>query len=142
MVQHTGDGYLATFDGPTQAIRCAEALRAEVETLGIEIRAAIHTGECELLDADIGGIAVHIAARILGQAVPATSWSRAPCVIWSSARARVLTIAAASSCVACPAPGNCWRSIATARGRDRPRRNWCQRPPPALRPRCAARTAP
>jgi pimeloyl-ACP methyl ester carboxylesterase/class 3 adenylate cyclase len=68
VVQHTGDGYLATFDGPTQAIRCAEALRAEVETLGIEIRAGIHTGECELLDADIGGIAVHIAARILGWA--------------------------------------------------------------------------
>jgi pimeloyl-ACP methyl ester carboxylesterase len=68
VVQHTGDGYLATFDGPTQAIRCAEALRAEVETLSIEIRAGIHTGECELLDGDIGGIAVHIAARILGQA--------------------------------------------------------------------------
>ena len=68
VVQHTGDGYLATFDGPTQAIRCAEALRADVETLGIEIRAGIHTGECELLDTDIGGIAVHIAARILGQA--------------------------------------------------------------------------
>ena len=64
----TGDGHLATFDGPTQAIRCAEALRADAETLGIEIRAGIHTGECELLDNDIGGIAVHIAARILGQA--------------------------------------------------------------------------
>jgi pimeloyl-ACP methyl ester carboxylesterase/class 3 adenylate cyclase len=68
VVKSTGDGHLATFDGPTQAIRCAEALRAEAETLGIEIRAAIHTGECELLDADIGGIAVHIAARILGHA--------------------------------------------------------------------------
>ena len=68
VVKSTGDGYLATFEGPTQAIRCAEALRAEAETLGIEIRAGIHTGECELLDADIGGIAVHIAARICGQA--------------------------------------------------------------------------
>jgi len=68
VVKSTGDGYLATFDGPTQAIRCAEALRADAETLGIEIRAGIHTGECELLDNDIGGIAVHIAARILGQA--------------------------------------------------------------------------
>ena len=68
VVKSTGDGHLATFDGPTQAIRCAEALRAEAETLGIEIRAGIHTGECELLEADIGGIAVHIAARILGQA--------------------------------------------------------------------------
>jgi pimeloyl-ACP methyl ester carboxylesterase len=68
VVKSTGDGHLATFDGPTQAIRCAEALRAEAETLGIEIRAGIHTGECELLDSDIGGIAVHIGARILGQA--------------------------------------------------------------------------
>ncbi len=68
VVKSTGDGHLATFDGPTQAIRCAEALRADAEGLGIEIRAGIHTGECELLDADIGGIAVHIAARICGQA--------------------------------------------------------------------------
>jgi class 3 adenylate cyclase len=68
VVKSTGDGHLATFDGPTQAIRCAEALRADAETLGIEIRAGIHSGECELLDTDIGGIAVHIAARILGQA--------------------------------------------------------------------------
>ena len=68
VVKSTGDGHLATFDGPTQAIRCAEALRTEAETLGIEIRVGIHTGECELLDADIGGLAVHIAARILGQA--------------------------------------------------------------------------
>ncbi len=68
VVKSTGDGHLATFDGPTQAIRCAEALRADTETLGIQIRAGIHTGECELLDNDIGGIAVHIAARILSQA--------------------------------------------------------------------------
>ena len=68
VVKSTGDGHLATFDGPTQAIHCAEALRAGAETLGIRIRSGIHTGECELLDADIGGIAVHVAARILGQA--------------------------------------------------------------------------
>jgi pimeloyl-ACP methyl ester carboxylesterase len=68
VVKSTGDGHLATFDGPTQAIRCAEALRADAETLGIRIRSAIHTGECELLDADIGGIAVHVAARILEHA--------------------------------------------------------------------------
>jgi class 3 adenylate cyclase len=68
VVKSTGDGHLITFDGPTQAIRCAEALRADAETLGIQIRAGIHTGECELLDGDIGGLAVHIAARILGQA--------------------------------------------------------------------------
>jgi class 3 adenylate cyclase len=68
VVKSTGDGHLTTFDGPTQAIRCAEALRTDAETLGIQIRAGIHTGECELLDTDIGGLAVHIAARILGQA--------------------------------------------------------------------------
>jgi pimeloyl-ACP methyl ester carboxylesterase len=68
VVKSTGDGHLTTFDGPTQAIRCAEALRADAETLGIEIRAGIHTGECEMLGTDIGGIAVHIAARICGQA--------------------------------------------------------------------------
>ena len=68
VVKSTGDGHLATFDGPTQAIRCAEALRADAEALGIQIRAGIHTGECELMDSDIGGLAVHIAARILGQA--------------------------------------------------------------------------
>jgi class 3 adenylate cyclase len=68
VVESTGDGHLITFDGPTQAIRCAEALRADAETAGIEIRAGIHTGECELRDKDIGGIAVHIAARIMGHA--------------------------------------------------------------------------
>jgi pimeloyl-ACP methyl ester carboxylesterase len=68
LVKSTGDGHLTTFDGPTQAIRCAEALCAGAEELGIEIRAGIHTGECELLESDIGGIAVHIAARILGHA--------------------------------------------------------------------------
>jgi class 3 adenylate cyclase len=68
VVKSTGDGHLATFDGPTQGIRCAEALRADAERLGIEVRAGIHTGECELLDGDIGGMAVHIAARILGRA--------------------------------------------------------------------------
>jgi class 3 adenylate cyclase len=68
VVKSTGDGHLATFDGPTQAIHCAEALHADAELLGIEIRAGIHTGECELLDTDIAGIAVHIAARIMAQA--------------------------------------------------------------------------
>ncbi len=68
VVKSTGDGHLITFEGPTRAIRCAEALRDDAENLGIEIRIGIHTGECELMGADIGGIAVHIAARILGHA--------------------------------------------------------------------------
>ena len=68
VVKSTGDGHLTTFDGPTQAIQCAEALRSDIEPLGIEIRAGIHIGECELIGDDIGGMAVHIAARILGHA--------------------------------------------------------------------------
>lgn len=68
VVKSTGDGHLATFDGPTQAIRCAEALHSDADTLGIEIRVGIHTGECELIDNDIAGMAVHIAARIVSQA--------------------------------------------------------------------------
>ena len=67
-MKSTGDGHLITFDGPTQAIRCAEALHADAEATNIQIRVGVHTGECELLDTDIGGIAVHIAARILGHA--------------------------------------------------------------------------
>jgi pimeloyl-ACP methyl ester carboxylesterase len=68
VVKSTGDGHLTTFEGPTQAICCAEALRDGAEALGIEIRVGIHTGECELVGSDIAGIAVHIAARILNQA--------------------------------------------------------------------------
>lgn len=70
VVKSTGDGHLMTFDGPTHAIRGAEDLRTAAELLGIDIRAGIHTGECELLGADIGGLAVHIAARILSHAGP------------------------------------------------------------------------
>ena len=69
-VKATGDGFLATFDGPARAIRCAEAIRAAVRPLGIEIRAGIHTGECEVIGADVGGIAVHIAARVNALAAP------------------------------------------------------------------------
>ena len=70
VVKSTGDGHLATFEGPTPAIRCAQALQSEAEHLGIDIRAGVHTGECELIGDDIGGIAVHIAARIASQASP------------------------------------------------------------------------
>jgi class 3 adenylate cyclase len=67
-VKTTGDGFLATFDGPARAIRAADAIRAAVRELGLEVRVGLHTGECELLGDDIGGVAVHIAARVLGQA--------------------------------------------------------------------------
>ena len=59
-----GDGFLATFDGPARGIRCAAAARDAVRSLGIEIRAGLHTGECERMNGDIGGIAVAIGARI------------------------------------------------------------------------------
>jgi class 3 adenylate cyclase len=59
-----GDGFLATFDGPARAIRCACAVQDEVTGLGIEVRAGIHTGEVELIGEDVGGMAVNIGARI------------------------------------------------------------------------------
>ena len=69
-IKSTGDGVLAVFDGPGRAIRCAVALGKELAGMGIEIRAGIHTGELDLRDDDVGGIAVHIAARILAEAGP------------------------------------------------------------------------
>lgn len=59
-----GDGFLATFDGPARAIRCACAIEKVVAALGIAVRAGLHTGECELMGEDVGGIAVHIGARV------------------------------------------------------------------------------
>jgi len=69
-VNTAGDGLLATFDGPARAIRCAIAAREKLRPLGLEIRSGLHTGECELIGDDIGGIAVHIAARIENAANP------------------------------------------------------------------------
>ncbi len=65
-----GDGFFATFDGPGRAIRCACAIRDDVRTLGLEIRAGLHTGEGELLRGEVSGIAIHIAARVAAQAQP------------------------------------------------------------------------
>jgi class 3 adenylate cyclase len=69
-IKSTGDGVLAVFDGPGRAIRCALALRKELRGLGIEIRAGLHAGELDLREDDVGGIAVHIAARIMAAAGP------------------------------------------------------------------------
>src|SRR5258707_2231413 len=63
-VRTAGDGLLATFDGPARAIRCARSMREKIRPLGLQVRTGLHTGECELIDDDIGGIAVHIAARV------------------------------------------------------------------------------
>jgi class 3 adenylate cyclase len=70
LVKTTGDGVLATFDGPGRGIRCAAALRDELAGIGLQIRAGLHTGEVELRDRDVGGVAVHIAARVMGTAEP------------------------------------------------------------------------
>jgi class 3 adenylate cyclase len=67
-IKTTGDGFLATFDGPGRAIHCALSLIAAVRPLGIEIRAGLHTGEVELRKNDVHGIAVHVAARVASQA--------------------------------------------------------------------------
>jgi class 3 adenylate cyclase len=70
LVKTTGDGVLATFDGPGRAIHCAAALREELAGIGLQLRAGLHTGEVELRDNDVGGIAVHVAARVMGAAGP------------------------------------------------------------------------
>jgi class 3 adenylate cyclase len=67
-VETAGDSFLATFDGPARAIRCALTVRDAVRQLGIEIRAGLHTGEVELMDDKVGGLAVHIGARVAAQA--------------------------------------------------------------------------
>ncbi|MDO8479235.1 MAG: adenylate/guanylate cyclase domain-containing protein [Candidatus Rokubacteria bacterium] len=63
-IDTAGDGFFAAFDGPARAIRCAAAITAGVRSLGIEIRAGLHTGECEVIGGKVGGIAVHIGARV------------------------------------------------------------------------------
>jgi pimeloyl-ACP methyl ester carboxylesterase len=69
-INTTGDGLLATFDGPARGIRCAQAMSVEVHRLGIEIRAGLHCGECELVGDGVAGIAVHIGARVAEKAAP------------------------------------------------------------------------
>ena len=69
-VNTSGDGFLAMFDGPQRAIRCAMAIRDAVQSLGIQVRAGLHTGECEVRGDDIGGMAVHIGARVSALAGP------------------------------------------------------------------------
>ena len=64
----TGDGFLATFDGPARAVRCAVAIRDRMRESGLEVRAGVHTGECERMGDNIGGLAVHIGSRVAGLA--------------------------------------------------------------------------
>jgi hypothetical protein len=69
-INTTGDGFFAAFDGPARAIRCARAVSDAVQSLGLNIRAGLHTGECEIIGEEIGGIVVHIGARIAALAAP------------------------------------------------------------------------
>jgi class 3 adenylate cyclase len=70
LVKNTGDGILATFDGPGRAVRCALALGTAAQQIGLPLRAGLHTGEIEMRGRDIGGIAVHAAARVMAQSQP------------------------------------------------------------------------
>lgn len=70
LIKTTGDGVLATFDGPARAVRCAAGIVRGANEIGIELRAGLHAGEVELRNGDIGGIAVHIASRVAGLAGP------------------------------------------------------------------------
>jgi class 3 adenylate cyclase/pimeloyl-ACP methyl ester carboxylesterase len=69
-INTTGDGFLASFDGPARAIRCSQAIAGATTKLGVELRIGVHTGECEVRGDDLGGLAVHIAARIAASAAP------------------------------------------------------------------------
>jgi class 3 adenylate cyclase len=69
-----GDGFLAAFDGPARAVRCASAIRDAVPALGVRIRAGLHTGECEVMGGKLGALAVHIGARVAAAAGPDEVW--------------------------------------------------------------------
>jgi class 3 adenylate cyclase len=67
-IDTAGDGFFATFDGPARGVRCAMSIRDAVRQVGLEIRAGLHTGECEIMGPNVGGLAVHIGARVAARA--------------------------------------------------------------------------
>jgi class 3 adenylate cyclase len=69
-IKTTGDGFLATFDSPTRAVRCAAAIRDGLHGLGLEVRIGLHTGECDFGGGDVAGVAVHVASRLEAAAQP------------------------------------------------------------------------
>jgi class 3 adenylate cyclase len=71
-MKHTGDGFMALFDGPARAVTAADRIRLGTKPLGLEVRQGLHTGEVELVSDDIGGMAVHLANRIMSEAAPGT----------------------------------------------------------------------
>ena len=94
LINTMGDAVFASFDGPARAIRCACSIRDRSRTLGLTVRAGLHTGECEIIDGKIGGMAVHIGARVAGQAEPgevivsSTAKDRSPVRVCGSPRPR------------------------------------------------------
>ncbi len=70
VVKSLGDGYLTVFDNPARAIRCGRAVGDDAESLGVQVKVGIHTGECEAMGDDVAGLAVHIAARVVSKACP------------------------------------------------------------------------
>jgi class 3 adenylate cyclase/pimeloyl-ACP methyl ester carboxylesterase len=74
-IDTVGDGFFAAFDGPARAIRCAQAIIDDVESLGIRVRAGVHTGECETIDGKVGGFAVNVGARVSAMAGPSEVWA-------------------------------------------------------------------
>ena len=105
-VKSLGDGFLATFDGPARAIHCAQSIITALRPLGIPIRAGIHTGEVEIAENDIRGIAVHITSRVAVSEVPTILSSRARSRILWRAPASRSKISARTFSRACPTPGS------------------------------------
>ena len=104
-----GDGFFASFDGPARAIRCATAAVAAVRVLGVEIRAGLHIGECERIEETLGGIAVHIGARVASAATLEKSLCRARSRTSSQVQVSSSKTEASISSRVCPAPGSCSR---------------------------------
>jgi class 3 adenylate cyclase len=110
LVKSTGDGILATFDGPGRAVRCALALSSAAGERGVPVRAGLHTGEIEMRGSDVGGVAVHAAARVMSASNPGEVLvSRVVTDIWWRARDYGSPSAALTTSRACRAAGTCSR---------------------------------
>ena len=105
VVKTTGDGLLATFNGPARAIRCARAIVARAGELGLQVRAGLHAGECELRGDDVAGLTVHIVAQSRRLPLLARCSLAARCATSYLVRTCASTIAAATSSRECPGSG-------------------------------------
>ena len=108
-IKTTGDGFLASFDGPARAIRCALAISESTRWLGIDLHLGLHTGECEVRGEELGGLAVHIAARIGSVAGPGEVRSHPPLRIWWPGRGSTLWTGETTNSKGCRGPGSSTR---------------------------------